>query len=66
MARLKELSKVSITSVRQIINENYPNPQKMMNTIVNNLNFDIEKIGEIRTNLDVKSFVRSYENGLTK
>lgn len=64
MEKLKELSKVSITSVRQVVKESYPNPQKMMNTIIKNLNFDIEKLGQIRTNLDVKEFVRSYKCNL--
>jgi len=66
MTKLKELSAVSITAVRQIINESYPSPQKMMNRMVKNLNFDIEKLGQIRTNLDVKDFVRSYQNGNKK
>jgi len=61
ITKLQELSKVSITSVRQVIKESYPNPQKMMNTMIKNLNFDIEKLGQIRTNLDVKEFVRSYK-----
>ncbi len=64
--KLKELSNVSITSVRQVIKESYPNPEKMINRIVKNMNFDIEKLKQVRTNLDVKEFVRSYQNGNKK
>lgn len=60
------LSKVSAVSVRKIVNENYPSPQKMMNRMIKNLSFDLEKLSEIRTNVDVKDFVRSYQDGNKK
>jgi len=65
-SKLVTLSKVSAVSVKKIVNENYPNPQKMLNRIVQNLGFDLEKLNQVRTNLDVKDFVRSYQNGNKK